>query len=60
MASSAGDSAPFKMPSIVTLRDGAYRTHVTVALAQLWHGGDPAIRHAIVEALLSIGPASLH
>jgi hypothetical protein len=24
MASSAGDSAPFRMPSIVTLRDGAY------------------------------------
>ena len=46
------------MPSIVTLQDGAYRTHVTVALAQLWQGGDPAIRRAIVEALLTMGPAS--
>jgi hypothetical protein len=47
------------MPSKVTLRDGVYRTHVTLALAQLWQGGDPAIRQAIVEAILSIGPASL-
>jgi HEAT repeat protein len=36
-----------------------YRVHVTVALAQLWQGGDPAIRQAIVEAVLSMGPASL-
>ena len=36
-----------------------YRTHVTVALAQLWQGGDPAIRQAIVEAVLTMGPASL-
>jgi HEAT repeat protein len=37
----------------------AYRAHATVALAQLWQGGDPAIRQAIVEAVLSMGPASL-
>jgi HEAT repeat protein len=36
-----------------------YRVHVTLALAQLWQGGDPAIRQAIVEAVLSMGPASL-
>ena len=36
-----------------------YRTHVTVALAQLWQGGDPAIRQAIVEAMLTMGPATL-
>ena len=36
-----------------------YRVHVTVAFAQLWHGGDPAIRRAIVEAALSMVPASL-
>jgi HEAT repeat protein len=36
-----------------------YRAHATVALAQLWQGGDPAIRQAIVEAILSMGPASL-
>ena len=36
-----------------------YRAHVTVALAQLWQGGDPAIRQAIVEAVLSMGSASL-
>jgi HEAT repeat protein len=35
-----------------------YRVHVTVALAQLWQGGDPAIRSAIVEAVLTMGPAS--
>ena len=35
-----------------------YRVHVTVALAQLWQGGDPAIRRAIVEAALSMVPAS--
>jgi hypothetical protein len=35
-----------------------YRAHATVALAQLWQGGDPAIRQAIVEAVLSMGPAS--
>ena len=35
-----------------------YRVHVTVALAQLWQGGDPAIRRAIVEAVLTMGPAS--
>ena len=36
-----------------------YRVHVTLALAQLWQGGDPAIRQAIVEAVLTMGPASL-
>ena len=36
-----------------------YRAHATVALAQLWQGGDPAIRQAIVEAVLGMGPASL-
>ncbi len=36
-----------------------YRVHVTVAFAQLWQGGDPAIRRAIVEAALSMVPASL-
>ena len=36
-----------------------YRIHVTLALAQLWQGGDPAIRQAIVEAALSTRPASL-
>ncbi len=36
-----------------------YRVHVTLALAQLWQGGDPAIRQAIVDAVLSMGPASL-
>ena len=36
-----------------------YRAYATVALAQLWQGGDPAIRQAIVEAVLTIGPASL-
>ena len=36
-----------------------YRVHVTLALAQLWQGGDPAIRQAIVEAVLSMGQASL-
>ena len=36
-----------------------YRVHVTLALAQLWQGGDPAIRQAIVEAMLSMGPATL-
>ena len=36
-----------------------YRVHVTLALAQLWQGGDSAIRQAIVEAVLSMGPASL-
>jgi HEAT repeat protein len=36
-----------------------YRIHVTLALAQLWQGGDPAIRQAIVEAALSMRPASL-
>jgi HEAT repeat protein len=36
-----------------------YRAHAMVALAQLWQGGDPAIRQAIVEAVLSMGPASL-
>jgi hypothetical protein len=36
-----------------------YRAYATVALAQLWQGGDPAIRQAIVEAVLSMGPASL-
>jgi hypothetical protein len=30
-----------------------------VVLAQLWQGGDPAIRQAIVEAVLGMGPASL-
>ena len=37
----------------------AYRAHATVVLAQIWQGGDPAIRQAIVEAVLSMGPASL-
>jgi hypothetical protein len=36
-----------------------YRTHVTLALAQLWQGGAPAIWQAIVEAVLGIGPAAL-
>ena len=36
-----------------------YRAHATVALAQLWQSGDPAIRQAIVEAVLGVGPASL-
>jgi hypothetical protein len=36
-----------------------YRAHATLALAQLWQGGDPAIRQAIVEAVLGMGPASL-
>ena len=36
-----------------------YRAHATLALAQLWQGGDPAIRQAIVEAALSMRPASL-
>jgi HEAT repeat protein len=36
-----------------------YRAHATLALAQIWQGGDPAIRQAIVEAVLSMGPASL-
>ena len=36
-----------------------YRAHATVVLAQLWQGGDPAIRQAIVEAALSTRPASL-
>jgi HEAT repeat protein len=36
-----------------------YRIHVTLALAQLWQGGDPAIRQAIVEAVLTMGPGSL-
>ena len=36
-----------------------YRAHATVVLAQLWQGGDLAIRQAIVEAVLSMGPASL-
>jgi HEAT repeat protein len=36
-----------------------YRAHATVALAQIWQGGDPAIRQAIVEAILGMGPASL-
>ena len=36
-----------------------YRAHATVALAQLWQGGDPAIRQAIVEAMLTMGPATL-
>ena len=36
-----------------------YRAHATLALAQLWQGGDPAIRRAIVEAVLGMGPASL-
>jgi hypothetical protein len=35
------------------------RVYVTLALPQLWQGGDPAIRQAIVEAVLSMGPASL-
>ena len=38
---------------------GEYRSHITLALAQLWQGGDPAIRQAIVEAVLILGPASL-
>ena len=37
----------------------AYRVHATLALAQLWQGGDPAIRQAIVEVVLTMGPASL-
>jgi HEAT repeat protein len=37
----------------------AYRVHVTVALAQLWQGGEPAIRQAIVEAVRTMGQASL-
>jgi hypothetical protein len=37
----------------------AYRAHATVVLAQIWQGGDPAIRQAIVEAVLGMGPASL-
>jgi hypothetical protein len=36
-----------------------YRVHVTLALAQLWQGGDPAIQQAIAEAVLDMGPASL-
>jgi hypothetical protein len=36
-----------------------YRAYATVALAQLWQGGDPAIRQAIVEAVLTMGSASL-
>ena len=36
-----------------------YRVHATLALAQLWQGGDPVIRQAIVEAVLAMGPASL-
>ena len=36
-----------------------YRAHATLALAQLWQGGDAAIRQAIVEAVLAMGPASL-
>jgi hypothetical protein len=30
-----------------------------VALAQLWQGGDPTIRQAIVEAVLGMGQESL-
>jgi hypothetical protein len=36
-----------------------YRAHATVVLVQLWQDGDPAIRQAIVEAVLRMGPASL-
>jgi HEAT repeat protein len=43
---------------LVGLGEG-YRAHVTLALAQLWQGGDPGIRQAIVEAVLGMGPASL-
>jgi hypothetical protein len=32
-----------------------YRIHVTLALAQIWQDGDPAIRQAIVEAVLNHG-----
>ena len=52
----AGD-ARFRVQSIRVLGEGN-RVHVTVAFAQLWQGGDPAIRRAIVEAALSIVPAS--
>jgi hypothetical protein len=36
-----------------------YWAHATVALAQRWQGGDPAGRQAIVEAVLTMRPASL-
>ena len=35
----------------------AYRTHVTLAFAELWQGGDPVIRRAIFAALCTMGPA---
>ena len=52
----AGD-ARFRAQSIRVLGEGN-RVHVTVAFAQLWQGGEPTIRRAIVEAALRIVPAS--
>ena len=50
--------ARFRVQSIRVLGEGN-RVHVTPALAQLWQGGEPAIRRAIVEAALRMVPASL-
>ncbi len=35
----------------------AYRTHVNLAFAELWQGGDPVINQAIFAALRAMGPA---
>ncbi|WZO96105.1 hypothetical protein EP7_003087 [Isosphaeraceae bacterium EP7] len=54
----AGDAA-FKV-EIIRVMGGlgeSYRIHVALAFAELWQAGDPAIRRAIVDAFMQMGPA---
>ncbi len=36
-----------------------FRTPVVLAASQVWQGGDPAARQAIVDAIMVMGPAAV-
>ena len=36
-----------------------FRPPVTLALSQVWQGGDPSVRRAIVDTVLVVGPAQV-
>ena len=37
--------------------DEDFRTPVVLAMSQVWQGGDPAVRLAIIDAVMVMGPA---
>ena len=55
----SGGGTTFKA-EIIEVMSGlgeAYRAYLTPATSRLWQGDDPAIRRAIVDAVLIMGPA---